>query len=118
MTIVAIVLIGTGLAFLAVSAVGLLLFPDFYTRAHVVAKSETFGIILVVLGLIAEARLSGGSARLLLLVLFAAVANPSAIHALARAHSLTRECRPEVTGFPHARAGGDRPGGTDDGEAR
>jgi multicomponent Na+:H+ antiporter subunit G len=84
-TIISILLVTAGLWFLAVSAFGLLRFPDFYTRAHVVAKSETLGIILVIGGVMAHHRLADGSWRLLLLLGFALVANPTAIQALARA---------------------------------
>ena len=37
--------------FLAISSIGLLRLPDFYTRAHAVGKSETLGSILVLGGL-------------------------------------------------------------------
>jgi multicomponent Na+:H+ antiporter subunit G len=85
MTALAIALIATGVAFLAVSALGLVRFPDFYTRAHVVAKSETLGIILVVGGVLSHEGLTRGSLRLLVLLVVIAIANPTAVHALARA---------------------------------
>ena len=86
MNVAAVVLIAAGVFFMAVSAVGLLRFDDFYTRAHVVAKSETFGIILVISGVILEQGFADGSPRLLLLIGLAAIANPTAVHALARAY--------------------------------
>lgn len=86
MNVVAVLLISAGVFFMAVSAIGLLRFRDFYTRAHVVAKSETFGIILVISGVIVQQGFGNGSPRLVLLVLLAAAANPTAVHALARAY--------------------------------
>jgi multicomponent Na+:H+ antiporter subunit G len=83
-TAVAVALITAGAAFLAVSAVGLVRFPDFYTRAHAVAKSETLGILLVVVGLAVHHELGPGTGRLVLVLVFALVANPTAMHALAR----------------------------------
>jgi multicomponent Na+:H+ antiporter subunit G len=83
-TVIAVVLITSGAAFLAVSAVGLVRFPDFYTRAHAVAKSETLGILLVVAGLMVHHGLGPGAGRLVLVLVFALVANPTAMHALAR----------------------------------
>jgi multicomponent Na+:H+ antiporter subunit G len=83
-TVVAIVLVVAGIFFLAVSTFGLVRFPDFYTRAHVVAKSETLGIVLVVTGVMVHHRFGQGTLRLLLLIGFAMLANPTAIHALAR----------------------------------
>lgn len=90
MTVVAIVLIVAGTFFLAVSAFGLIRFPDFYTRAHVVAKSESLGVAMIVLGVIVHHRGGESTLKLVLLVAFALVANPTAIHALARAHRLQR----------------------------
>jgi multicomponent Na+:H+ antiporter subunit G len=88
MTVVAVVLIIAGLFFLAVSAFGLIRFPDFYTRAHVVAKSESLGVALIVGGVIVYHGGGDGTMKLLLLIGFSLVANPTAIHALARAHRL------------------------------
>jgi multicomponent Na+:H+ antiporter subunit G len=84
-TVIGFALISVGLFFLGVSAFGLIRFPDFYTRAHVVAKSETLGVILIVLGVIVHHGAGSGSLRLVFLVGFALVANATAIHALARA---------------------------------
>lgn len=83
--VVTVVLVSSGVFFLAVSAISLALFPDFFVRAHVVAKSETFGVMLVILGVIVHHRGGEGTLRLLVLVLFAMVANATAVHALARA---------------------------------
>jgi multicomponent Na+:H+ antiporter subunit G len=97
-TVLAVVLVTSGLFFLTVSAFGLLRFPDFYTRAHVVAKSETLGIMLVMGGLMAHHRLGSGTWRLGMLLVFALVANPTAIHALARAARRRDERRGEAVG--------------------
>jgi multicomponent Na+:H+ antiporter subunit G len=99
-SVLAIILILSGLFFLAVSAFGLLRFPDFYTRAHVVAKSETLGVILVISGIMVHHRFGEGTWRLVLLLAFAMVANPTAIHALSRAaHSEDPNPHTQV---PHA----------------
>lgn len=90
MTVLAIFLVSAGSFFLAISAFGLIRFPDFYTRAHVVAKSESLGVAMVILGVIAYHRGGEGTLKLVLLVAFALVANPTAIHALSRAHRLQR----------------------------
>jgi multicomponent Na+:H+ antiporter subunit G len=80
----AVVLVAIGTFFLVVSAIGLLRLPDFYTRAHAVAKSETVGITLVLVGLLIHHAPLDGSFQLILVVLFAYMGNPTAIHALAR----------------------------------
>lgn len=86
MTIVANIFIAAGLFFLAASAVALLTMPDFYTRAHAVAKSETLGLVLVFIGLAFRPEIELGAVpRLFFVVAFAMIANPTAVHALTRA---------------------------------
>lgn len=86
MTAVAVTLIVAGVAFIAISGVGLLRLPDVYTRAHAVAKSETLGLLLVFLGTFF---LPGVTVdvfiRIVLIAAFALLANPTAVHALATA---------------------------------
>ena len=80
------VLIGAGVAFMAISVLGLARLPDLYARAHGVAKSETFGLVLVFTGLLLRPGVDGPTAvRLMLIVIFALLANPTAVHALVRA---------------------------------
>ena len=89
MTILAMIVMAAGVFFLAVSALGLLRFPDFYTRLHAVGKSETLGAMLVLGGL---AILSGWqleSLKILLILVFVAVANPTATHAVLQAALFT-----------------------------
>lgn len=88
--VVAAVLLLAGTAFLAVSALGLLRFPDFWTRAHAVAKAETLGLVLVFAGLVALNRFGTGSLQLLLIAAFAIHVNPTAVHALARSAAKRR----------------------------
>jgi multicomponent Na+:H+ antiporter subunit G len=80
------VLVGGGILFMAVSVLGLVRLPDLYARAHGVAKSETFGLVLVFLGLLLRPDVDGPTAvRLVLILVFALLANPTAVHALVRA---------------------------------
>ena len=81
---IAVVLLVSGAAFLIISALGLARFPDFWTRAHAVAKAETLGLVLVFAGLIVLNRLGPGSLQLALIAAFSLLVNPTAIHALAR----------------------------------
>jgi multicomponent Na+:H+ antiporter subunit G len=81
---IATVLLVAGTAFLAVSALGLARFPGFWTRAHAVAKAETLGLVLMLLGLIVFNRFGPGSLQLGLIAVFSLLVNPTAIHALAR----------------------------------
>jgi multicomponent Na+:H+ antiporter subunit G len=105
---VAVVLLIAGTGFLAISALGLVRFPDFWTRAHAVAKAETLGLVLMFLGLIVLNRCGAGNLQLALIAAFSLLVNPTAIHALAR--SAAR--RPEIL---HVHQGGDDgDGGRDD----
>ncbi len=86
LTAVGAALVSVGVAFLAVSAVGLLRLPDLYTRAHGVAKAETLGLILVFGGLLLFPQVDFAVAvRLVAVIFFSVVANPTAVHAIARA---------------------------------
>lgn len=80
----AIFIIG-GLFFLCVSSAGLIRLPDFYTRNHAVGKSETLGSMLVLCGLAIYNGLDINSGKLLVIILFIALANPTATHIVARA---------------------------------
>jgi len=78
-------LLAGGLFFMVAGAVGVLRLPDFYSRLHAIGKNDTLGVTLMVLGLATIEGLSRSSAKMLLLVLFIAIANPVATHALGRA---------------------------------
>ncbi len=84
-TVLAIALISVGVVFLATSALGVLRLPTFYARTHAVGKSETVGAIFVIAGLIVEHGWDTGTPELVLILLFAFLANPVAVHAMARA---------------------------------
>ncbi len=49
-TIISILLIGAGTVFFLGAAVGLIRFPDFYTRTHAAGKGDTLSSLLVILG--------------------------------------------------------------------
>lgn len=84
-TLLAVVLVMAGAVFLLISCVGLLRFPDFYSRTHAVGKSETLGSILTLGGLALYCGWSPVALKLLLILALMAVTNPTATHALARA---------------------------------
>ncbi|MDP3063759.1 MAG: monovalent cation/H(+) antiporter subunit G [Chloroflexota bacterium] len=85
MTALALALVFCGLFFVLVSTVGLLRLPDFYSRAHALGKSDTLGSILVLGGLALYGGLALSSFKLLLILVFVALTNPTATHALTRA---------------------------------
>ena len=90
--IIAILLVAGGTFFFFGATVGLLRFPDFYTRMHATGKSDTLGALLVVLGIALynlEHGLTLGSVLTSIKVIFIAVfiflANPTATHAITKA---------------------------------
>ena len=77
--VIAIILIAAGVFFLTVSVMGLLRFPDFYARTHAVGKSETLGAILVLGGLAVYNGLQLSTVKIVFILLFALIANPTAV---------------------------------------
>ena len=75
----------SGVFFLTVSCIGLLRLPDFYARTHAVGKSETLGAMLVLAGLAVYNGLALSTIKVLIILVFVLIANPSATHAIARA---------------------------------
>ena len=84
MAIAGTVLIGIGLFFMAVTAIGLIRLPDFYARTHASSKTETLGIGLVLGGLALHEGATLVSLKIVLGLLFISIANPVAVHVLAR----------------------------------
>ena len=80
-----IVLMLGGAFFLTVSAIGLLRLPDFYARTHAVGKSETLGTILLLSGLAVYNGWELSTLKILFIVVFVLIANPTATHAISRA---------------------------------
>ncbi len=74
-----------GTALLFIGAVGVNRLPDFYTRSHAATKPDTLGLIALMLGLALYDGFTLSSIKMLLIILFVALANPVATHALGRA---------------------------------
>lgn len=74
--------------------VGLLRFPDFYSRLHAAGMTDTLCALMIIVGLILQAGFSLLSVKLALVLLFLLFTSPTASHALARA-ALTDGLKPE-----------------------
>jgi multicomponent Na+:H+ antiporter subunit G len=83
--VLATIIISLGAFFLLVGSIGLIRLPDFYSRTHATGKADTLGVILVIFGLVVSQGFSLNSAKLLLIIAFVGVTNPTATNALARA---------------------------------
>jgi multicomponent Na+:H+ antiporter subunit G len=78
----------TGGLFGVLGGIGLLRFPDFYSRLHAAGVTETSCALLIILGLAIQSGLSLLTLKLLLILLFLLFTAPTASHALARAAML------------------------------
>lgn len=74
-----------GAVFLLIGAIGVLRFPDFYTRLHAVSVCDTMGAGLVLFGLMLQSGLDLVTVKLLLMFYFMIFTGPTAVHALAEA---------------------------------
>lgn len=87
----------SGIFFLLIGSIGIIRLPDFYSRTHATSKSDTLGLMLVIAGFIVFEGFNLNSAKLFLILLFIALANPIGSHALARAAQKTG-IKPLITG--------------------
>ncbi len=85
MTYVAYSLMIAGAVLLLVGAVGLLRLPDFYSRTHAATKPDTLGLVLILLGLAIYDGMTLTTLKMLVIILFVFIANPTSSHALGRA---------------------------------
>lgn len=92
MKIAAIIFIVTGVFLFFTATLGLLRFPDFYSRMQATGKGDTLGAFLSLAGL-AIYNLADGfslsailvSIKIMMIAVFIFIANPTATHAITRA---------------------------------
>ena len=83
----------TGAGFFLAGTVGLLRFPDVYTRLHALTKADNVGLGLVVAGLVLQAESWAAAGKLLLIWLLVLLASASVAHLVART-ALRKGIRP------------------------
>lgn len=83
--VVSAVLMAAGALFALSGGVGLLRFPDFYTRTHAAGLTDSLGAGLIVLGLLFQVDDWGTGVRLVIIMIFLLLSAPTATHALAHA---------------------------------
>lgn len=74
-----------GSFFVISGAVGLIRFPDFYSRLHAASMTDTLGIALILGGLALQAGWSLVLVKLIFIVVLVFITSPTASHALAKA---------------------------------
>lgn len=83
--VVSAISIALGCLLLVSGSVGLLRFPDFYTRMHAAGVTDTLATIFIIFGLLLLAGWSLAAIKLVLILLFILFTSPTACHALAKA---------------------------------
>lgn len=78
------ILLLIGCAFLVTGGIGVLRFPDLYTRMHAASLTDTAGAAFIVFGLALQSGASLVTVKLLLILAFLFFTSPTAAHALAR----------------------------------
>jgi len=79
------VLLIAGAIFFLAGTLGLLRFPDIYTRLHALTKADNVGLGLVVAGLALQAESLAAVGKLLLIWVFVLLAGASVAHLVAAA---------------------------------
>jgi len=76
--------------FLCISGgVGILRFPDFYTRIHAVGVTDTLGSGMILIGLMLQCHESLVFVKLVMILLMTIFISPIASHALAKAATIS-----------------------------
>lgn len=90
--VVSAILLLVGSGFALIGSIGIVRMPDVFTRLHAAGITDTLGAAGVLLGLALKAGFSLLLVKLLLMLAFLLLLNPTACHALARAalHGLRR----------------------------
>ena len=78
------ILLLAGSGFFLAGTVGLLRFPDVYTRLHALTKADNVGLGFVVAGLVLQAESWAAMGKLLLIWLLVLLASASVAHLVAR----------------------------------
>lgn len=82
---ITLLLLSTGVFFFIVGTVGLLRLPDVYTRMHATTKADTLGAVSILLGLAIYSLDVFTALKMVIIVVFIFIANPTASHAIAKA---------------------------------
>lgn len=83
-TVLSAIFLFAGLFFCLTTTIGIIRFPDFYTRCHVSGNSETLALLLVSIGFIIQSGFSILSIKILILFLLICICNPIGTHILTR----------------------------------
>lgn len=74
-----------GIFFLLAGSIGLIRFPDFWSRLHAVSIMDSAGVILFILGMMLHSGLNLITVKLAIIGIFLFITGPTASHAVANA---------------------------------
>lgn len=83
-SVLAAIMLGLGSFFMISGALGILRFPDFYSRMHAASMTDTLGTYLIIGGLMLTAGWGLPLFKLTLILVFIFFTSPTAGHALAK----------------------------------
>ena len=84
-----------GAFFMISGSLGMLRMPDFFTRIHPAGVTDSFGAPILLLGVAVHFGFTLFSGKILLLILFLLIANPTATHVLSQA-AIVNKLKPWV----------------------
>ena len=93
--IFAVAFLAVGFLFMAVSAIGVLRLPDFFSRLHASSIGETLGIALACIGFIIYEGIDLVSIKILMIVAALFLVNPVGTHLIGKAALYSKEMRRE-----------------------
>jgi len=82
-----------GLVLMFFGTLGIIRFPDIYTRLQTSSKCDAAGAVMLLVGLMVREGLDSLSLRILIILVFLLLTNPVASHAIARS-AATRGIKP------------------------
>ncbi len=77
-----------GLVFIFFGTLGIIRFPDIYTRLQTSSKCDAAGAVALLVGLMVREGLDSLSLRILIILVFLLLTNPVASHAIARSAAI------------------------------
>ncbi|MDO9530321.1 MAG: monovalent cation/H(+) antiporter subunit G [Syntrophales bacterium] len=95
--VLSVIFILGGIFFFATATIGLLRFPDFFSRLHATGKGDTLAVLLCLIGLAIYEGISLTGLKIVFIAVFMALAQPTATHAISRA-ALRRGIQPWTKG--------------------
>lgn len=78
--ILSVILMFGGLFFFIVGSIGLIRFPDLYSRTHSATKCDTLGAMLCILALMVNTTSGWSILKMVIVILFLWLSNPTAAH--------------------------------------